>query len=254
MTPLDSQSAFKEKKVCILVPTFNNEGTLRQVVDSLLPYTDQIIIVNDGSTDTTLDILKGYSNLHLLSYEKNRGKGWALRSGFAKALDLGFDYAITIDSDGQHFAYDLPKFLEKISETPDSIIVGARNMDQASVPGKSSFGNRFSNFWFWVTTGLTIPDTQSGYRLYPIRKIKDIHFLTRKFEFEIEVMVRSFWKGVSITTVPVKVFYAEKGVRVSHFRPFKDISRITLLNTFLVLIAVFYIHPRNFVRSLKKKN
>ena len=128
-------------------------------------------------------------------------------------------------------------------------------MDQASVPGKSSFGHKFSNFWFKVETGIEAPDTQSGYRLYPLLPLKKISFITRKFEFEIEVLVRSAWKGVKIDSVPVKVYYAPKESRVTHFRPFKDFTRISILNTFLVIIAFLYIKPRDFFRSIfQKKN
>jgi hypothetical protein len=137
---------------------------------------------------------------------------------------------------------------------PAAFIIGARNMDQASVPGKSSFGNKFSNFWFWVETGLKMSDTQSGYRLYPVKLMADTSFITRKFEFEIEVLVASAWRGIEITEVPVRVYYAEKENRVSHFRPFKDFTRISILNTVLVTIAFLYIKPRNFFRGIKKKN
>lgn len=247
------QEHFVKHKACVLVPTYNNQGTLKHVLDSVLEYTDRIVVVNDGSTDATSEILKAYEYLHIVSYQKNVGKGWALRQGFSKALELGFDYAITIDSDGQHFAEDLPKFLDKLDEVPGTLAIGARNMEQSSVPGKSSFGNKFSNFWFWVETGLKLPDTQSGYRLYPIFRMRDMKFFTRKFEFEIEVIVRAAWRNIPVTAVPVKVFYAPREMRVSHFRPFKDFSRISVLNTVLVTIALFYINPRNFFLGIKKK-
>jgi uncharacterized protein (DUF2062 family) len=128
-------------------------------------------------------------------------------------------------------------------------------MDQVSVPGKSSFGHKFSNFWFKVETGIYCPDTQSGYRLYPLRLLKDIQFITRKYEFEIEVLVRAAWKGIKLESVPVSVYYPPRGQRISHFRPFKDFTRISILNTFLVLISFLYIRPRDFFRSLlEKKN
>ena len=148
---------------------------------------------------------------------------------------------------------DLPKFIQALDEHPTAVIIGARNMGQSSVPGKSSFGNKFSNFWFWVETGLKMQDTQSGYRLYPVRQLSSINFITRKFEFEIEVLVRAAWSGLEIIHVPVRVFYPEKGKRISHFRPFKDFSRISVLNTVLVTIAFLYIKPRDFIRSIKKK-
>ena len=195
-----------------------------------------------------------FPQINLVSYPKNKGKGYALRTGFRHAVKSGYDYAITIDSDGQHFADDLHKFLTKLEDHPAAIIIGARNMDQASVPGKSSFGHKFSNFWFWVETGLTMSDTQSGYRLYPVKLLNKTNFITRKFEFEIEVLVMSAWRGIEITEVPVRVYYADKENRVSHFRPFKDFTRISILNTFLVTIALLYIKPRDFFRGLKKKN
>jgi uncharacterized protein (DUF2062 family) len=170
-------------------------------------------------------------------------------------LQKGYEYAITIDSDGQHFAKDLPTFMNKLEQEKNAVIIGARNMDQASVPGGSSFGNRFSNFWFKVETGITSPDTQSGYRLYPLKAIGNMHFFTRKYEFEIEVLVRAAWKGVKVLSVPVTVYYAPKEERISHFRPFKDFFRISVLNTVLVLITLLYIKPRDFLRTLFiKKN
>jgi glycosyltransferase involved in cell wall biosynthesis len=247
------QERFKQHKVCVIVPTYNNEKTLGNVLESVLKYTDDVIVVNDGSTDSTPEILQSFTKVEVVSYPKNVGKGWALRQGFKRALELGYDNAITIDSDGQHFAEDLPKFIDKLEETPGALSIGARNMEQSSVPGKSSFGNKFSNFWFWVETGLRLPDTQSGYRLYPIRRMEKMHFYTRKFEFEIEVIVRSAWRGIPVNFVPVKVFYAPRESRVSHFRPFKDFSRISVLNTVLVTVALLYVKPRDFFRSTKKK-
>lgn len=253
MEPAASRALFKQKKVCVLVPTYNNEQSLEKILLDVLAYTDQVIVINDGSTDSTPQLLNKFPLIDQVSYTSNQGKGFALRQGFKRAVATGYEYCITIDSDGQHFADDLPKFLEKLEGHSTAIIIGARNMGQSSVPGKSSFGNKFSNFWFWVETGLKMPDTQSGYRLYPLRLLKDIEFITRKFEFEIEVLVRSAWRGIEINYVPVRVFYAEEGKRVSHFRPFKDFTRIGILNTFLVTIALLYIKPRDFFRRLKKK-
>ena len=253
MTIGQLREMFKEMKVCILVPTYNNEQTLAKVLESLLVYTDQIIVVNDGSTDSTSVVLSRFPKISLITYPQNKGKGFALRTGFKHAVASGYDYAITIDSDGQHFADDLEKFLIKLQQHPSAITIGVRNMDQASVPGKSSFGNKFSNFWFWVETGLRMNDTQSGYRLYPVKQMEGMRFITRKFEFEIEVLVTCAWRGIEITEVPVRVFYAEKENRVSHFRPFKDFTRISILNTVLVVIALFYIKPRDLFRASKKK-
>lgn len=247
------QQKFRDLKVGVLIPTYNNAASLAEVLRNVLEYTDQVMVVNDGSTDDTEKIVSEFSEIDLITYPKNVGKGWALRKGFEYALQKDFDYVITLDSDGQHNPDDLPAFLKEIEIFPDAIIMGARNMDQASVPGKSSFGNKFSNFWFWFETGIRLPDTQTGFRCYPIRAMEGMKFFTRKFEFEIEVIVRSVWKGIGITFVPVRVYYPPKEERVSHFRPFKDFTRISILNTVLVILALLYYKPRDFFRSIKKK-
>ncbi|WP_254167837.1 glycosyltransferase family 2 protein [Chryseosolibacter histidini] len=244
---------FERKKVCVLIPTFNNAGTIATVVKNVLAYTNQVIVVNDGSTDHTLALLEPFKEIKVVTYAVNQGKGYALRRGFEEAVASGYEYAITIDSDGQHYADDLPRFLEKLEAHPSAIIIGARNMDQATVPGKSSFGNKFSSFWFHVETGIRRNDTQSGYRLYPVKALQHLRFFTKKYEFEIEVIVRAAWSGIEVIEVPVKVFYPEKEKRVSHFRPFRDFSRISVLNTVLVTIAFLYIKPRDFFRRIKKK-
>lgn len=236
--------------VCVIIPTYNNETTLAKVIEDVAGYCSHIIVVNDGSTDRTADIVKQFSAVQFISYTQNAGKGWALRTAFRHAIEKGYKYAITIDSDGQHFAKDLPAFISKLEEVPNSVIIGARNMGQASVPGGSSFGNKFSNFWFKVETGITSPDTQSGYRLYPLEPMKKMRFITRKYEFEIEVLVRLAWKGVKVVSVPVTVYYAPREERISHFRPYKDFLRISVLNTVLVLITLLYIKPRNIIRML----
>ncbi|WP_291286411.1 DUF2062 domain-containing protein [Flavobacterium sp.] len=248
---LPQQELLSSTHFCVIVPTYNNHKTLRRVLDSVLDFTSNIIIVNDGSTDETSEILKHYSQYTQIHHPENLGKGRALRNGFRKAIELNFEYAITIDSDGQHFASDIPNFIAAIQNEPNSLLIGSRNMTQENVPKKSSFGNKFSNFWFKFETGIKLDDTQSGYRLYPLRLIPK-RFYTNKFEFEIEVIVRSAWKGIVVKNIPIQILY-DPAERVSHFRPFKDFTRISILNTVLVLNALLYIKPRDFFRRAKKK-
>lgn len=245
-------NALSDLNGCIIIPTYNNEKTLRRVLDKTLVFTNEIIVVNDGSTDSTVEILKEYPQIKIIHQPKNQGKGMALRTGFKEALKLGFDYAVTIDSDGQHFPEDIPVFLEEIQKNGEALLIGDRNMEQEGIPGKSSFGNRFSNFWYQFETGIQLNDTQSGFRLYPIRRMKDLKFFTQKFEFEIEVIVKVAWAGIPVKNVPIQVLYDESE-RVSHFRPFKDFTRISLLNTWLVLLTLLYIKPRDYFRSFKEK-
>jgi len=241
-------------KCCVIMPTYNNANTLKRVIDGVLEFTQDLIIVNDGSTDLTYNILKGYPNLTILHSTKNHGKGHALKQGFKTAIALGFKNAITIDSDGQHFPKDIPVFIEHLTQAQDDslLLIGARNMTQIGVPKKSSFGNKFSNFWYGVETGIWLEDTQSGFRLYPLQVLKNLKLHTDKFELEIEVIVKAAWFGATVKNIPINVLYDENE-RVSHFRPFQDFTRISILNTWLLLVAFFYIKPRDFYRKFKKK-
>lgn len=235
-----------EINACIIVPTYNNEKTLERILNQIIEISSpqQLIVVNDGSTDSTASILEGLKHkITLISYPKNKGKGYALRQGFKKSIELGYENAITIDSDGQHFPSDIPLMIEGAKTNVGAVLMGTRNMEQEGVPSKSSFGNRFSNFWFLVETAISLPDTQTGFRLYPLSKMKKMCLLTRKFELEIEVIVRLAWKNVSFVSVPIRVLYdAEE--RVSHFRPAHDFFRISVLNTVLVLAALLYYYPK----------
>jgi len=248
------QQKNKDLKICVLMPTYNNERTLKRVIDGVLEITSDLIIVNDGSTDTTSEILKEYSQITQVLVPKNKGKGNALRVGFKKAEELGYGFAITIDSDGQHYTEDISVFVDTLeySENKNLLLIGARNMEQETVPGGSSFGNKFSNFWYRVETGIKLTDTQSGFRLYPLKTLNKIKFYTNKFEFEIENIVKAAWRGIEVKNVPVKVLYDESE-RVTHFRPYKDFTRISILNIWLVLVAFFYIKPRDLIRKTRKK-
>ncbi len=245
---------FKILKCCVIIPTYNNYKTLQQVIEDVLVFTEDVIVVNDGSTDSTAEILVQFPQIQQIHLSQNKGKGNALRQGFKHADSLGYRFAITIDSDGQHFPEDIPAFIEALEkeENKEILFIGSRNMTQHGVPKKSSFGNKFSNFWFWVETGTRLQDTQSGFRLYPLFAMKKLKFYTQKFEFEIEAIVKAAWSGIEVKNIPIRIHY-ELEDRVSHFRPFKDFTRISILNTWFVLVTFFYIKPRNLFRKLKKK-
>lgn len=249
------QSRFDALQCCVLIPTYNNHATLRRVLNDVHTYTRNIIVVNDGSTDATAEILASYSYLHTINLPVNKGKGNALKTGFKIAQEHGYEYAISMDSDGQHFPDDLHIFLEALenhTEKEPLLVIGARKMDDPSVPGKSSIGNRFSSFWYWVETGIKLQDTQCGYRLYPLRAVNKLSLYTSRFELEIEVIVKAAWNGVKVINLPVKVLY-DPEERVTHFKPWQDVARITILNIFFVFIGAFYIAPRNLIRKLKSR-
>jgi glycosyltransferase involved in cell wall biosynthesis len=241
------RSELKQMGICVIVPTYNNHKTVARVIESVLEYGNDVIVVNDGATDDTQEILNQFEDrIYRIDYSPNKGKGYALRMGFQKALDLGYHYAITIDSDGQHFANDIPKFLEVHRTHPNAVIMGARNLEAEGMPAKNGFANRFSNFWFRLQTGIYMPDTQTGFRLYPLKKIANINFFTTRFEFEIEVIVKLAWRDVPFVSVPIQVTY-DPEERVSHFRPGPDFTRISFLNAWFTILTAAYHLPRRLL-------
>ncbi|MDR0801483.1 DUF2062 domain-containing protein [Fluviicola sp.] len=241
-----SQITINRISGCVIIPTYNNEHTLERIVRGVLKQVpaEHVIIVNDGSTDSTQEILKQFEDqVTILINESNRGKGYSLRKAFGFAQKKGYEHALTIDSDGQHYPGDIPLLMEQAVLNPEAVIMGSRNMNQKGVPQKSSFGNKFSNFWFKVETWITLPDTQTGFRIYPMKPMKKIWLFTDKFELEIEVIVKLAWRFVPFIAVPVRVKY-DPDERVSHFRPARDFTRISILNAFLVLTALIWYYPR----------
>lgn len=247
-------STFNGLKLCVVIPTYNNAQTLEKVVRDARAHQVAVMVVNDGSTDSTPVVMNQLGDdIIKLHYEKNRGKGYALRLAFRMALNQGYDYVLTMDADGQHLASDFPIFEENIRKHPDTLIVGSRGMEEENMPKKNSFANRFSNFWFAVQTFRKLPDTQSGFRVYPLKKMGKVRWLTNRYETELEILVRCAWRGVEIVPVPVHVYYPPAEDRVSHFRPRVDFLRISLLNTFLCLLALVYGYPSMLIHKLLKK-
>ena len=243
----------KDRRLCVIIPTFNNVQTIGQVVKDVMSYCDQLIVVDDGCTDGTLDVLHSLSeSIHLVSYQPNRGQGHALVAGFKKAKELGYTHAITIDADGQHFADDIPQLIAEMERCPQAIIVGCRNLTEKNMPRQNTFANRFSNFWFRLQTGINLSDTQSGYRLYTLSSLRGLSLITSRYEAELELLVFAAWAGVQICSVPVKVYYPPVEERVSHFRPVYDFVRISILNTILCVAALVYGYPRRLARSMKR--
>ena len=237
--------------ICALIPTYNNADTLSDVLSRTAKFIQDIIVVVDGSTDSTREVLKNSDiPLTIIDLPVNRGKGYALKTGLKKAKEMGFTQALTLDSDGQHLPEDIPLLLEAGRKQPDAFVIGSRNIEAENMPGKSTFANKFSNFWFAVQTGLRLNDTQTGMRIYPLQRLHGLGFLTSRYEAELELLVFAAWAGESIVSVPIHVYYPPAEKRVSHFRPAYDFTRISILNTLLCVLAFVYGWPRTLFRKL----
>ncbi len=247
---IEQKRLLRERGVCVVIPTYNNENTIGKVVRDTLCQCDDVIVVNDGCTDGTEEILQGIDGITIVSCPQNRGKGHALKAGFRKALDMGFAYAITLDADGQHYPEDIAFFLKANQEHPGALIIGSRRMEGVDRSKGSQFANKFSNFWFHLQTGKALDDTQTGYRLYPLHKLYGLSLLTSRYEAELELLVFASWHGVKLVPITINVYYPPRGERVSHFRPGMDFVRISVLNTVLCFLAIVYGLPLRVGRKL----
>jgi len=243
--------------ICVIIPTYNNAGTILTVVREVLGYVKRVFVVCDGPVDGTLEKVTEFAAsqeaggaVSVISHFPNRGKGTALVKGFEAACSEGFRYALTVDSDGQHPAREIPVFIDAVSEHPDSLIIGSRRMDDENMPDGNRFANRFSNFWFRLQTLRPLPDTQSGFRVYPLAHISQMHLFTARYETELEILVRSAWRGISLVPIYVNILYPPVEKRVSHFRKGKDFFRISLLNMVLTCMAFLYGYPSMLIHKL----
>ena len=246
----------EENEVCAVIPTYQNAKTLLKVVADVHRVVDTVFVVDDGSNDGTAALLdKATGNERpekVLTHPKNCGKGAALKTGLTYTRQQGFRYAVTVDADGQHRADDIPALLKAVEEEPDALAIGSRGLQHENMPAKSTFANRFSNFWFALQTLQRLPDTQSGLRIYPLRCLHGLRWMSARYEAELTLLVFSAWAGVKLLPVPVSVYYPPRDQRVTHFRPGRDFTRISVLNTLLCFLMVVYGWPRIFCRQIAR--
>jgi glycosyltransferase involved in cell wall biosynthesis len=254
------------------VPVFNNKGTVRQVVEGCLSLLKNVVVVDDGSTDSDIAGLLSGLDAIVLKHEKNCGKGSAILTASRYIESRGGAYMITIDADGQHYPEDLARFLPLLREDGSDLIIGCRNFDADNVPGRSRFGREFANFWLRVETGIHVGDCQSGFRAYPVKYLNRLTFKGRHYDFEAEVLAKAAWAGLGMKSVEIKVYYPRPEDRISWFRPFMDNFRLTLVHSMLVgrrLIPLGHtrlagnsvkpdyralLHPARFIRMLLQES
>jgi len=229
--------ALDSSKILMVVPLFNHGNTVRAVVEKALADGWPTLVVDDGSTDGGGETLDGL-DCRIVRLDCNLGKGAAILAGAEFAAREGYEAIITVDADGQLDPVEAGKLAEIAADQWPSLVVGARRMDQGNAPGASLFGRAFSNFWIRLECGRELPDTQSGYRLYPVKELLALETGCRRYDFEVEILTRAAWAGLPILSVPVSVHYPAASERESHFHQFKDNFRLTCLHTRLVARAL----------------
>jgi len=215
----------KQTKVIIIIPTYNNPETIKDVVKDVQNHDLPVMVVDDGSDVPIKSLFSSQEQegVVFVTHEINKGKGEAIISGTIKAKELGYTHVLSIDGDGQHLASQAQKLIDICND--DAIIIGARNFDLDNVPNGSKFGRWFSNMWATWDTGYEITDSLSGYRIYPI-SILDLDIKTSRYDWEMEVIVRHADKNRPIKEIIIECYYPTAQERVSHFNKFGDTMAI----------------------------
>lgn len=228
-------------RCAIVIPVYNHEATVAEVVRQSLALNYPVIVVDDGSTDGSYERIIDIPSVAILRHAQNRGKGAALLTGFAEAAKIA-DWAVTLDADGQHQPEDARSLLAAVPKGKRPIVVGRREGMQAEhVPQASRFGRKFSNFWVQASGGPVVSDTQSGMRLYPLPETINLPVRARRFEFEVEVLVKARWYDIPVVEASIHVSYAQKNERISHYRGFVDFIRNSATFTRLIFGRFFFL-------------
>lgn len=235
-----SDEATGKAHFAFVIPVYNHGGTVRTVITKAMDLGYPVVVVNDGSSDSTEAQLGSIRGITVLHHRENLGKGAALLTGFKAAADVA-DYAITVDADGQHDPGEATMLVRAIRRDERVLVLGCRQgMEDVSIPWTSRFGRKFSNFWVRVSGGPKVSDSQSGYRIYPLPETLELGSRRRRFDFEVEILVLAKRKNLPVRQVPIGVSYTPEGKRVSHFRPFVDFCRNSVTFTRLIVERVLF--------------
>ena len=236
-------------KIAILIPSYNEGNRIGSVIKKCCSYSQDIIIVNDGSTDNTVEVLKEFENLKnkkviIITHPANKGKGEALKTGFSFIINNNYSGVITIDADNQHDTGQIIDFLNEIKKNEPDMIVGSRFSDTKGMPFIRRFVNYFTSWIISNIAGKKIEDVQSGYRFIKIDVLKNIKLETKNFDTEPEILMKAGWFNYKITNIPIKTIYHVEEFK-SHVNPVKDTIK------FFKLVFISIKWKRSFFRALK---
>ena len=218
-------------KVCLLLPAYNESKTIGEIIQESSAFINEIIVIDDGSSDETAEIAAACSTV-CLKNATNRGKGNALRKGFAYALARGYELVFTMDSDGQHRPADIPRFLEHFDKTQPDILIGARDTQdlRTSMPLHRRVNNCLISYVGSKLCGQHVPDFQSGYRLIRAEALRHVHLETERYETESELLIKAARLGFQIESLPIQTRYGDE---ISHIKPLREMwlfARLLLRN------------------------
>jgi len=241
----------------IIVPVYNHATPVARLVEKIQAFDVPCVLVDDGSESSGSlaldDLQKKYPDtVHVMHLPENQGKGGAVMAGFRNAAEQGYTHVLQIDADGQHEPADIPGFLQEASGYPDDVICGCPIYD-TSVPKARLYGRYATHIWVWINTlSFEIRDSMCGFRVYPLAstiKVLDSNEIGKRMDFDIDIMVRSHWRGIRVRNRPTRVIYPEDGV--SHFDAFRDNVRISKMHAkfFFIMLLTW---PAILLRRLQR--
>jgi len=207
-----------------LIPVLNGADSIGGVVVACIPQIDQVVVVDDGSTDGSGAVAEK-AGAKVLRHEVNQGKGAALKTGFQWAVENGYAGVITLDADGQHLPEEIPEFVAAHRQTKADLIIGSRDHLFGGMLPRRRRANMFSAWTISFASGKHIPDSQSGYRFYSAPLLKKVRLRSNGFDMESEVIVRAGRHGFKLHTIPISLGFVD-GQSTSHYKPLKDTLRI----------------------------
>ena len=212
-----------QPRVVALIPAFNAASTLGAVIESARSSLP-VVVVDDGSSDGT-GAVAAQLGATVLRHPQNRGKGAALKTGFDWAVENGLDGVVTLDADGQHLAAEIPRFLAARQESGADLIIGSRRHLFEGMLPRRRMANTFSAWGISWAAGVRVDDSQSGFRYYSSRLMREVKLRSTGFDLESEVIVAAARRGLIIATIPIELGFVD-GLSTSHYRPLSDSLRI----------------------------
>jgi len=235
-----------------VIPVYNNGTTVEDVIKRCRRELCQVLVIDDGSDDIDLEKRYADSDITVIRHPRNLGKGAAILTAIEFLAARDVDYMITIDGDGQHYPEDIPRFLPLLAENNHTMVIGCRDFDAPNIPNSSRRGRAIANFWMKIETGLNIDDCQSGFRAYPVKYFSRMKFICRRYNFETEALVRAAWAGIELKCITVRTWYPEPDNRISHFHPWHDNWRISLIHAHLTGLRLLPIPRKKLVKQKRE--
>ncbi|TET34362.1 MAG: glycosyltransferase family 2 protein [Planctomycetota bacterium] len=221
MATCAADSLTSELTCCAVIPAYNEGKHIADVVRRVKRYLHDVWVIDDGSSDDTSDVASS-AGAEVVRFERNRGKGVALIKGLQLAGHKGFDAAFTLDADGQHLPEEMPRFIDKMTQTGADIVLGNRLRNPKEMPLHRRAVNRSQSLLLSILGGPGISDTQTGYRLIRPRVVMGVKYSSSRYAFESEILIRAARRGFRFAEVPISCVYGDEQ---STIRPARDTLR-----------------------------